>query len=114
MKKLILLLLLIPTLSFSQLQIGKYSIPEDKMYHYFAGVAITSISHDLIFEETQSKEKAIIYSMATALVISAFKEVFIDSKADGNDIVAGMYGAMTVGFTIELDDILRKKRKKRK
>jgi len=114
MKHIILLFLLIPTLAFSQLEIGSYSIPEDKMYHYFAGVAITSISHDLIWEKTKSKEKAIIYSMATALVVSTLKEVFVDyRKFDGDDIAAGMAGAITVGFTIELDDLIRKLSKKK-
>ena len=88
------------------------SIEEDKMLHYIGGVAITSIAHDLIFEETKSKEKAIVYSMATTLVLSTFKEIWIDRKMDGNDIAAGMYGAITVGFTIELDDLLKRKRKK--
>ena len=49
MKKLFLLLLLIPTLSFSQLNIGNLTVEEDKMLHYIGGVAITSIAHDLIF-----------------------------------------------------------------
>ena len=110
--KYLILLLLIPTLSFSQLNIGGMSIEEDKMLHYIGGVAITSIAHDLIFEETKSKEKAIVYSMATTLVLSTFKEIWIDRKMDGNDIAAGMYGAITVGFTIELDDLLKRKRKK--
>ena len=51
--------------------------------------------------------------MATTLALSAFKEIFIDNgKVDGNDIAAGMYGAITVGITIELDDLLKRKRKK--
>ena len=113
MKNLILLLLIIPTLSFSQLNIGRMTVEEDKMLHYIGGVAITSIAHDLIFEETKSKEKAVLYSMATTLALSAFKEIFIDNgKVDGGDIAAGMYGAITVGITIELDDLLKRKRKK--
>ena len=114
MKKLLLLLLLIPTLSFSQLQIGNWTVEEDKMLHYIGGVAITSIAHDLIFEETKDKDKAVIYSIATTLALSAFKEVFIDNgKVDGDDIAAGMYGALTVGVVISLDDIFKKKKRKR-
>ena len=30
------------------------TVEEDKMLHYIGGVAITSIAHDLIFEETQN------------------------------------------------------------
>ena len=94
MKNLILLLLLIPTLSFSQLNIGRMTVEEDKLLHYVGGVAITSIAHDLIFEETQDKKKAVIYSMATTLALSAFKEIWIDNgNVDGSDIAAGMYGA---------------------
>ena len=48
------------------------TVEEDKMLHYIGGVAITSIAHDLIFEETKSKEKAVIYSMATTLALSVF------------------------------------------
>jgi hypothetical protein len=114
MKNLLLLLFLIPTLSFAQLEIGNWSIPEDKALHYIGGVAITSISHDLFFEETQDKDKAVIYSIATTLALSAFKEIFIDPKVDGNDIAAGMYGALSVGIVISLDDILKNKKRKRK
>ena len=114
MKKLLFLLLLIPTLSFSQLQIGNWTVEEDKMLHYIGGVAITSIAHDLIFEETKDKDKAVIYSIATTLALSTFKEVFIDNgKVDGDDIAAGMYGALTVGVVISLDDIFKKKKRKR-
>ena len=97
MKNLILLLLLIPTLSFSQLNIGRMTVEEDKLLHYVGGVAITSIAHDLIIEETQDKKKAVIYSMATTLALSAFKEIWIDNgNVDGSDIAAGMYGALSV------------------
>ena len=113
MKKLFLLLLLIPTLSFSQLNIGNLTVEEDKMLHYIGGVAITSIAHDLIFEETKNKDKAVIYSMATTLALSAFKEIFIDKKGDGEDIAAGMYGALTVGVVISIDDIFKKKKRKK-
>jgi hypothetical protein len=115
MKKLflLLLLLLIPTLSFSQLNIGNLTVEEDKMLHYIGGVAITSIAHDLIFEETKNKDKAVIYSMATTLALSAFKEIFIDKKGDGEDIAAGMYGALTVGVVISIDDIFKKKKRKK-
>ena len=113
MKKLLLLLLLVPTLSFSQLQIGNWAVEEDKMLHYIGGVAITSIAHDLIFEETKDKDKAVIYSMATTLALSAFKEIFIDRKGDGNDIAAGMYGALTVGVIISIDDLFKKKKRKK-
>jgi len=113
MKKLLFLLLLIPTLSFSQLQIGNWTVEEDKMLHYIGGVAITSIAHDLFFEETQDKDKAVLYSMATTLALSAFKEIFIVQKTDGNDLAAGMYGALSVGIVISIDDIFKKKKRKK-
>lgn len=107
----IFLFLLLPLSSYSQLHIGNFTVEEDKMLHYIGGVAITSIAHDLIFEETKDKDKAVMYSMATTLALATFKEIFIDKKGDGNDITASMYGALTVGFTIELDKLLRKKKK---
>jgi hypothetical protein len=110
----LLLLLLIPTLSFSQLEIANYTFEEDKVIHYIGGIAITSITHDLVFEETQDKNKAVLYSMATTLALSAFKEIFIDPKVDGNDIAAGMYGALSVGIVISIDDIFKQNRKKRR
>ena len=107
----VFLFLLFPLTSYSQLHIGNFTVEEDKMLHYIGGVAITSIAHDLIFEETKDKDKAVMYSMATTLALATFKEIFIDRKGDGNDITASMYGALTVGFTIELDKLLRKKKK---
>lgn len=107
----VFLFLLLPLTSYSQLHIGNFTVEEDKMLHYIGGVAITSIAHDLIFEETKDKDKAVMYSMATTLALATFKEIFIDRKGDGNDITASMYGALTVGFTIELDKLLRKKKK---
>ena len=112
MKKLIALLLLLPSVCLSQIDLYGWEIEEDKAMHYLAGVAITSVSHDLIFEQTKSKEKAIIYSIATTLAVATFKEVFIDKgRGDGKDIAASMYGAITVGVAIEIDDLFKRKRK---
>lgn len=114
MKKLIALLLL-PSVCLSQIDLYGWEIEEDKAMHYLAGVAITSISHDLIFEQTKSKEKAIMYSIATTLAVATFKEVFIDKgRGDGKDIAASMYGAITVGVAIEIDDLFKNKNRKRK
>ena len=114
MKKFVALLLL-PYVCLAQLDIYGWEVQEDKAMHYLAGVAITSVSHDLIFEHTKSKEKAIMYSIATTLAVATFKEVFIDrGQGDGQDIAASMYGAITIGVAIELDDLFRKKRNKRK
>lgn len=113
MKKLLFILLFSPLLSFAQLEIGNWTVEEDKMLHYIGGIAITSIAHDLIFEETQDKDKAVMYSMATTLALSAFKEIFIDKKGDGEDIAAGMYGALTIGVVISIDDIFKKKKRKK-
>lgn len=114
MKKLIALLLL-PSICLAQLDLYGWEVEEDKAMHYLAGVAITSISHDLIFEQTKSKDKAIMYSIATTLAVATFKEVFIDrGRGDGQDVAASMYGAITVGVAIELDGIFNNKNRKRK
>lgn len=110
MKKLLISLLLIPYMAFSQLDIYGMSFEEDKVMHYLSGVAITSLAHDLIYEETKSKEKAVLYSMATAMVIGTLKEI-ADQNFDGDDLSATMYGAITVGFVINIDDLFRKRRK---
>ena len=108
-----LLAILFPCLCFSQLEIAGMTFEEDKVMHYMAGVAITSVAHDIIFEETQSKEKAILYSMATTFAIATFKEVFIDAgKGDAEDLAASIYGAITVGITIEIDSLLKKNKTK--
>jgi len=115
MKKFIALLLLLPNICLAQLDLYGWEVEEDKAMHYLAGVAITSISHDLIFEHTKSKEKAVMYSIATTLAVATFKEVFIDrGQGDGQDIAASMYGAITVGVVIELDDLFKKKIKWKK
>ena len=114
MKKLIALLLL-PSICLAQLDLYGWEVEEDKAMHYLAGVAITSIAHDLIFEQTKSKDKAIMYSIATTLAVATFKEVFIDrGRGDGQDVAASMYGAITVGVAIELDGIFNNKNRKRK
>jgi len=115
MKKFIALLLLLPNICLAQLDLYGWEVEEDKAMHYLAGVAITSISHDLIFEHTKSKEKAVMYSIATTLAVATFKEVFIDrGQGDGKDIAASMYGAITVGVVIEIDDLFKRKRKWKK
>jgi len=115
MNKFIVFLLFFPSLCVGQLDLYGWKVEEDKVMHYLAGVAITSITHDLIFEETKSKEKAIMYSMATTLLVATFKEVFIDrGRGDGQDIAASMYGAITVGVAIEIDDLFKRKRKWKK
>lgn len=115
MKNFIVLFMILPSLCLAQLDLYGWQVEEDKAMHYLAGVAITSVAHDLIFEETKSKEKAIMYSIATTLAVATFKEVFVDGKqADGNDIAASMYGALTVGFAIEIDDLFKRKRKWKK
>ena len=48
--------------------------------------------------------------MATAMVIGTLKEI-ADQNFDGDDLSATMYGAVTVGFVINIDDIFRRKRK---
>ncbi len=115
MNKFIVFLLFFPSLCVAQLDLYGWKVEEDKVMHYLAGVAITSIAHDLIFEETKSKEKAIMYSMATTLAVATFKEVFIDKgRGDGQDVAASIYGALTVGVAIELDGIFNNKNRKRK
>lgn len=113
----ILLFIALLTTSFapSQVRIGSYSVEQDKAIHYLAGAVVTSTVHDLIFEKTKSKPKAVFYSFMTGVAVGALKET-IDSRQKGNkfddkDLLATTYGSMSIAIVISLDNLFRKKRK---
>jgi len=107
MNKLIILLVLLPTLSFSQLLTEK-----DKQMHFTAGVITSVLTYEYVYLKTNNKNKALAYSIASSIVVGSLKE-FIDSRQKGNsfdtrDLTATAYGGISASFTINL---FRKKKK---
>jgi uncharacterized protein YfiM (DUF2279 family) len=107
MNKLIILLLLLPTLSFAQLL-----TEEDKQMHFAAGAITSTIVYDYVYRKTDSKKKALIYSIASSILVGTLKEV-ADSRIPGNrfdtrDLLATAYGGITFSLTF---NILTKKKK---
>ena len=108
MNKLIILLLLLPTLSFAQLL-----TEEDKQMHFAAGAITSTLVYDYVYRKTESKKKAVVYSIASSIVVGSLKEL-IDSRQKGNkfdtrDLLATTYGGITFGITF---NILTKKKKR--
>ena len=58
LKKLIILFVLLPTLSFAQLL-----TEEDKQMHFVAGAVTSSFVYDYVYRKTDSKKKALVYSI---------------------------------------------------
>ena len=108
MNKLIILLLLLPTLSFAQLL-----TEEDKQMHFAAGAITSTLVYDYVYRKTESKKKAVVYSIASSIVVGSLKEL-VDSRQKGNkfdtrDLLATTYGGITFGITF---NILTKKKKR--
>ena len=108
MKKLLLLLLmLIPFLSNAQLL-----TEEDKQMHFAAGAITSILVYDYVYRRTDSKKKALVYSIASSILVGTLKEV-VDSREkgnrfDGRDLLATTYGGITFSVTF---NILTKKKK---
>jgi len=107
LKKLIILFVLLPTLSFAQLL-----TEEDKQMHFVAGAVTSSFVYDYVYRKTDSKKKALVYSIASAMLVGTLKEV-VDSNQKGNsfdtrDLLATTYGGITFSLTF---NILTKKKK---
>lgn len=107
LKKLIILFVLLPTLSFAQLLTEK-----DKQMHFAAGAVTSSFVYDYVYRKTDSKKKALVYSIASAMLVGTLKEV-ADSSQKGNsfdtrDLLATTYGGITFSLTFT---IFKKKKK---
>ena len=107
--RLLLLMLLICNISEAQ-------IAEDKKLHYTAGVFTSAVTYTYVYKETKDKKKALVYSLASAILIGTLKET-MDSRQKGNrfdpqDLLATTMGGITVGVTIKLFDKNVKNRKR--
>ena len=103
MKKLAIILFL--TLNTVSAQIA-----EDKKKHYTAGVFTSAVTYTYVYSKTKDKNKALFYSLASAVLIGSLKETF-DSRQKNNkfDSKATTLGGISVNVTIKL---FNKKRKK--
>ena len=81
MNKLIILLLLLPTLSFAQLL-----TEEDKQMHFAAGAITSTLVYDYVYRKTENKKKALVYSIASSILVGTLKEV-ADSSQKGKLIL---------------------------
>ena len=106
MKKLAIILFL--TLNTVSAQIA-----EDKKKHYTAGVFTSAVTYTYVYNKTKDKNKALFYSLASAVLIGSLKETFDsrqkNNKFDSKDLLATTLGGISVNVTIKL---FNKKRKK--
>ena len=101
MARILLFLFLIPTLSYSQLLTQK-----DKQYHFVAGALVSAATYSFVYSKTKSKRKALIYSVASSILIGTLKELS-DSREKGNtfdkrDLLATSYGGLSIGVTFNI------------
>ena len=80
--------------------------------HFAAGAITSTIVYDYVYRKTDSKKKALIYSIASSILVGTLKEV-ADSRIPGNrfdtrDLLATTYGGITFSLTF---NILTKKKK---
>tara|TARA_R100001377_G_C3099828_1_gene78785 strand:+ start:87 stop:407 length:321 start_codon:yes stop_codon:yes gene_type:complete len=106
MKKLAIMLFL--TLNTVNAQVA-----QDKKKHYTAGVFTSAVAYTYIHTKTKNKNKALVYSLASAILIGALKEAFDatqkGNKFDTQDLLATTLGGISFNVTIKL---FNKKRRK--
>ena len=101
MARILFFLLFIPTLSYSQLL-----TEHDKQYHFAAGAFVSAGTYTLVYAKTKSKKKALIYSVASSILVGTLKELS-DSREKGNrfdkrDLLATTYGGLSIGVTFNI------------
>jgi putative lipoprotein len=102
MKTLLTLFLLAFTLPATAQLLTEY----DKQYHFAAGALVSAGTYTLVYAKTKSKKKALIYSVASSILIGTLKEI-ADSREKGNrfdkrDLLATTYGGLTIGVTFNI------------
>ena len=101
MKKILFLLLVLPTFTNAQLL-----TEPDKQLHFTAGAVIQAGTYAIVYNKTKDKKKALLYSLGTAILAGTLKDL-ADSRQMGNrfdtrDLLATSYGALSIGVTIQL------------
>jgi len=92
MERKIILLLLIPFLSFSQ---------QDKVNHFLAGSTISSVTYSVVYLKTKNPKKAFWFGLASGVAAGVAKEIY-DPVFDPKDLAATAAGSFSVSFTITL------------
>lgn len=98
MKKLILILLLIPLFSYGQ-------IPIDKRFHFYAGAIASTATYGFVIHRTNNKKKAFFYSVGMGVLAGLTKEVLDEWRYggfDGNDLLATGLGGLTASTTLTI------------
>ena len=96
-------LLLLFTLSTAHAQLlTEY----DKQYHFAAGAFVAAGTYTLVHAKTKNKKKALIYSVASSILVGTLKELS-DSREKGNrfdkrDLLATTYGGLSIGVTFNI------------
>ena len=78
----------------------------DKQYHFAAGALVSASTYTLVYAKTKSKKKALIYSVASSILVGTLKELS-DSREKGNrfdkrDLLATTYGGLSIGVTFNI------------
>jgi uncharacterized protein YfiM (DUF2279 family) len=102
MKTILLLILL--SLSFNST--AQLLTEQDKQLHFAGGVLVGAGTYTLIYAKTKNKKKALIYSIASSILVGTLKELS-DSREKGNrfdkrDLLATTYGGLTIGVTFNI------------
>tara|TARA_B100000497_G_scaffold117643_1_gene143076 strand:- start:365 stop:691 length:327 start_codon:yes stop_codon:yes gene_type:complete len=78
----------------------------DKQYHFAGGAIAAAGTYTLVYAKTKNKKKALIYSIASSILVGTLKELS-DSREKGNrfdkrDLLATTYGGLAIGVTFNL------------
>lgn len=109
MKKLLIILLLLPLLSTGQM--------DDKLKHKLASHAIVNIGGYAMYKATNKVGLSIFTSMLTSFAIGYSKEKFHDKQFSKDDMIANIngivVGAVCLAVTIDLNKIKINKREQK-
>ena len=102
MKTILTLLFLILSLNSTAQLLTEY----DKQYHFAVGAIAAAGAYTLFYTKTKNKKKALIYSIASSILVGTLKEL-ADSREKGNrfdkrDLLATTYGGLAIGVTFNL------------
>ena len=109
MKKLLVILLLLPLLSIGQMN--------DKLKHKLANHAIVNIGGYAMYKATNKVGLSMLTSIATSFLIGYGKEKFYDKQFSKDDMIANIngiaVGAVCLAVTIDLNKIKINKREQK-
>mgnify|MGYP003648200016 CR=1 FL=1 len=80
-------------------------IGDDKIYHFAAGMLIGGGVQAVVYSETGSRKKAVIYGLMSGLTIGLAKEVVDEINYNGfdsKDLLATVLGSVTIIVPFDL------------